>query len=557
MIKKLSLLVLSLLLFFPIFCFCLWFYFDIPIFDTPQTAIHIFNDLGKKKMKLNVYFSFAFALIPPLFGFLNLFQKPQKESFGKARFAEKKDLKKMGLNFKRGFVLAKKWGKKIHYNDPLSLLCFAPPSSGKTQAVCVPICSSFPHSMIILDVKGEIWEKTSKIREKELNNKILVFEPYAKDKSKNTLFFNPFAKHILENKSISEVDRLLKTISKTIFKKEEVKDPHWIESAESIFILLAHYEIQKKGETTFYDLTTFLAQDLISLLDDENRNEYYGLVAEGIEIDPLKFFLKKLGEDQSVDDLIRVRANRFERTPSKEFGSIRSSYETAMQDFLNYEIKYATSEMNFDYEDLRNQNITIYVKVLEADRNALSKIIRIMFEVISLNLLIRESKRDDERVVFMLDEFPSFGKFDFLLELPRISRSYNIVLMLFAQSASQIKKTYSEDDLDIINEIVGYKLFFGANTKKTADYISESIGDFTRTKESQSRQDLNFFGSTNISEEGYKLFTSQDLMNLRDNEVIIQVMKYYSTPLIAEANFWFEDKKLAKKINQFTIKENQ
>lgn len=46
-------------------------------------------------------------------------------------------------------------------------------------------------------------------------------------------------------------------------------------------------------------------------------------------------------------------------------------------------------------------------------------------------------------------------------------------------------------------------------------------------------------------------------MNLRDNEVIIQVMKYYSTPLIAEANFWFEDKKLAKKINQFTIKENQ
>lgn len=539
----------------PIFCFCLWFYFDIPPIDTPRTALKIFQDIGHKSFKLNVYFCFAFASIPLLFSILNFFQKPQKENFGKAKIGEKKDIKKMGLNFKKGFVLAKKWGKKIYYNDPLSLLCFAPPSSGKTQAVCVPICTSFPHSMIILDIKGEIWQKTSKLREKQLNNKILVFDPYAEDKSKNTLFFNPFAKHILENKSISEIDRLLKTISKTIFDKENVKDPHWIRSAESIFILLAHYEIQKKGETTFYDLTTFLAQDLISLLDEKNYNEYHGLIAEGIEIDPIKFFLKKLGEDQSVDDLIRVRANRFNRTPSKEFGSIRSCYEDAMTDFLNYEIKHATSKMNFNYEDLRKQNITIYIKVLETDRNALLKIIRIMLEVIALNLLIKESKNESERIVFMLDEFPSFGKFDFLLELPRISRSYNMVLMLFAQSASQIKKTYSEDDLDIINEIVGYKLFFGANTKKTADLISESIGDFTRIKESQSRQDLQFFGSTNISEEGYRLLTSQDLMNLQNNEVVIQVMKYYATPIIAEANFWFEDKKLSKMIKKFMLSE--
>lgn len=551
MIKKASLIIFSLFLSYIIFCFCLWFYFDIPALKTPKKTIEILSNIGKINFHFNVYFCFAFASLPPFFTLIHIFFSKSAEAFGKARFAEKKDIKKMGLNFKEGFVLAKKWGKKIYYNNSLSLLCFAPPGSGKTQAVCIPICTSFKHSMVILDVKGEIYKTTSRYRSEVLKNKILVFSPY--NKAKNTLFFNPFAKEIMASKTIGEIDRLLKTVARTLFKEE--KDPHWIESAQSLFMLVAMYQIQKKGETSFYDLAKFLSQDLISLLDDNAYNKYQEQISEGINPNPLKFFLKMIAKDKSIDELIRIRANRFEASEYREFSGIRSTFQRVLEPFLSYEIKEATDKMNFNYEDLRNKNITIYIEVLEQDIQSLKTIIRVMYEVISLNLLSKESNKEEERIVFLLDEFPSFGKFDFIVELPRLARSYNIVTMFFAQSSSQIKETYNENILDILNEIVGYKVIFGMNTKKSADIVSESIGDFTRTKESQSRQDLNFFGSTNISEEGYKRITSQDLMNLSKNEIIIQVTKHYALPLIAEANYWFKDKKLSRTIEKFKIKE--
>lgn len=49
-------------------------------------------------------------------------------------------------------------------------------------------------------------------------------------------------------------------------------------------------------------------------------------------------------------------------------------------------------------------------------------------ESIGKNLFLKESKRFDERIYFILDEFVRFGKFSFLLEMLVLSRSYGVVL---------------------------------------------------------------------------------------------------------------------------------
>ncbi len=50
----------------------------------------------------------------------------------------------------------------------------------------------------------------------------------------------------------------------------------------------------------------------------------------------------------------------------------------------------------------------------------------------------------------ILDEFVRFGKLPFLLEMPALCRSYNVVPLFITQDYAMIRKYYSDDDLKIV-----------------------------------------------------------------------------------------------------------
>jgi type IV secretion system protein VirD4 len=555
--KRIILILISVLLIIPIFYLAICINYNLDIYK----SLHIIEDIYKqvfiykKKLQKEVWVCLLYSFVPFVIIIIYTINTKIKPSYGYAHFARVKDLYKMKLNFKKGFVLGlyktsffKK--KKLYFNDPLSVLVIASPGTGKTSSIVVPNLLSIPCSSIVIDIKGELSELTKNVREKVLKNKIFIFNPYGED---NNLYFNPFDKEIIKNKNFDEIFELVKEISNILFVvPKESKDPFWINQGKKLFRFFAMYDIQKNGSTNFFEIMQYPTKSEEALLTVEYQQLKQDIEeVEETKIDVMQFFFKQASEQNFIDPLIQNTAREFERMNSKSFKDIVSTFNEKLEVFNDYRMQKVVSKMSFKYEDLRKENITIYLKIKEKDIDTLSPFIRIFTENVGKNLMIKENKNPDERIYFWLDEFTRFGQLPFLLELPSISRSYNLPSIFLTQTESHIKKTYSVDDLDIIAGSCHYKVIFTLNDDKTAERMSKTVGNITRHKVSESSQENKIFGSKSKSLEGYALVTSQDLQNIPEDELIISVGGHKATPIKAKANYYFKSSEYTRLIKKY------
>ncbi len=519
----------------------------------------------------------------------------------------------MTLNFKQGVVVGKYEAlgksKPVYYDSPLSTLIIAPPGSGKTAAVAIPNLLTLKNSVVVLDIKGELCDLTAKYRQKKFKNKIFVFNPLGDD---NTLKFNPFDKKIVSQLDFNRKRRLVDEVGNTIFTEEnDNKDPHWTQQARNLFIFYALYDLCVYGGSNFFEIASCPIKNYVPLIHPksrqyaelfevkrdeqgnaikdangayiqelDNNNEpiqnsevnaevlWYRQVAEQVYLDVedsrnYDGTVHRLERDTEgniiikegmLDPIIRNDANRWANANDREFASIKSVYSRFMQVFTSYQVKEATSSMSFAYEDLRRENISLYIKIAQTDINTLAPLIRILLESMAKNLLLRESQKFEERVYFILDEFVRFGKLPFLLEMPALSRSYGVVILFITQSNALIEKYYGKDDAKIVNGTVAYKIVFKMDDLEYAKQLSEEIGKMTRKTRSHSTEkgQLVFGGTSSIGKEAWDLLSPQDIMNIDSDEVIILVSGHKAKPLKLKANYYFKDSAMMKGLKDCT-----
>ncbi len=291
-----------------------------------------------------------------------------------------------------------------------------------------------------------------------------------------------------------------------------------------------------------------------AVLIPENPKNYDGSVNH-LEKDDQGNIIMKEG---MLDPIIRNEANKWAKANDKEFASIKSVYSRFMQVFTSYQVKSATDSMSFEYEDLRTDNISLYIKIAQTDIDTLAPLIRILLESIAKNLLLKESKKFEERVYLFLDEFVRFGKLPFLLEMPALSRSYGVVLIFITQSNALIEKYYGKEDARIVNSTVAYKVIFKMDDLEYTKQVSEEIGKMTRKTRSHSTEkgQLITEGTFSIGKEAWDLLSAQDIMNIDKDEVIILVSGHKAKPLKLKANYYFKNKELLSRIN-WEVKPNE
>ncbi|WP_162970255.1 type IV secretory system conjugative DNA transfer family protein [Helicobacter pylori] len=520
----------------------------------------------------------------------------------------------MTLNFNKGFCLGLYKGlnslKPTYYDAPLSTLIIAPPGSGKTAAVAVPNLLNVPSSCVVLDIKGELFDLTAGYRQQVLKNKIFVFDPLGND---NTLKFNPFDKRIVEKLDFNRKRRLVDEVGNTIFAEDGAnKDPHWTQQAKNLFVFYALYDLCVHNTSTFFEIASAPIKNYVPLINPQSRFYtelyecqssdngfvkengrymakvengvkkmkpnvnvellWYKQVAEQVYTDPENpknydgsvNHLKKddqgniIMKEGMLDPIIRNEANKWAKANDKEFASIKSVYSRFMQVFTSYQVKSATDSMSFEYEDLRADNISLYIKIAQTDIDTLAPLIRILLESIAKNLLLKESKKFEERVYLFLDEFVRFGKLPFLLEMPALSRSYGVVLIFITQSNALIEKYYGREDARIVNSTVAYKVIFKMDDLEYAKQVSEEVGKMTRKTRSHSTEkgQLITGGTSSIGKEAWDLLSTQDIMNIDKDEVIILVSGHKAKPLKLKANYYFKNKELLSRIN-WEVKPNE
>lgn len=520
-----------------------------------DVGVKLLNNLGNPHLKLKAYIAFI-GLVAPLSMYVIWWIMPKNstsEDYGSASFAKENDFERMGINHKEGLILGtlmhKGEYKLIRATKPLSSLVVASPGSGKTAGIIIPNLLSVPNSCIVTDIKGELYAKTAGYRQKHFNNEIQLFSPFSWD---NTLFFNPFDKSIVEKMQYIHIKKLAEQIASTIFVAEKGKESdHWVTSAKTLFVFFAEYFMQKKQETSLFELYQAPKADYFDFIDEK----YYEEVVEHNEDEGKdvrsqdnnliwKTWLKQTSFDESIDENTRNQARAYQSISENEFGSIKSTFDTYMKVFSNPQVANATSKMSFSFEDLREKRISMYIVIQTEDMDILAPLVRIFIESLFKRLMSGEECGDKNKFIYcFLDEFVRFGKMPFLLEAPALCRSYGLLPVFVTQSYEQIKKYYGEDDMNIIKNNSGYQVIFTMNSEKDAKDTSELIGDFTHEKKSVSKGNLDLFKSNaSLSKEGKKLVSAQDLKNMSNEDLLVLVKGFYKHPIQCKVPYWFKNK---------------
>jgi type IV secretion system protein VirD4 len=129
-------------------------------------------------------------LIIALFTKLFSAQTSAEKVFGRAHFAGSFEIKRAGLFNRDGIILGKAYGKLLRLSGFESVLITAPTGSGKTISIAVPNLIEWQGSVVVNDLKGELYRLTSKYREEQLGNKCFIWAPC--DEAKKTHKYNPF-----------------------------------------------------------------------------------------------------------------------------------------------------------------------------------------------------------------------------------------------------------------------------------------------------------------------------------------------------------------------------
>ncbi|WP_297813057.1 type IV secretory system conjugative DNA transfer family protein [uncultured Helicobacter sp.] len=526
--------------------------------DIFHTGFLLLQNLTSGKLKFKAYLTILFALMPlgVLIVYFFIHSSKGLEDYGNASFAKKEDFAKMGINNEQGLMLGclhKKNGEIEQFLrcvSPLSCLIVAPPGTGKTASIALPNLFTLVCSVVVLDIKGELFYLSAGYRQQKFGHRILRFSPLYP--SENTMFFNPFDKKVIVDMDYVKMKQLADQIAGTIFVGEKGKEnDHWIVSAKTLFTFFATYFMQKNKHTSLGEIAQAPKKDFYEVIPDDiklqfglaTQDEFTQKLKRDLSKDSSKAFFKAVANDESLHDITRNQANAYTIVADNEFASVKSTFDTFMAVFQNPNVDNATSKMSFDYYDLRKEKISCYIVIQTEDIDILAPLIRIFVETMFKKLMSGEGNSDPNKFIYFIgDEFVRFGKMPFLLEAPALCRSYGLIPIYITQSYEQIKKYYGEDDLNILRSNVGYQVVFTMNSAKDAEELSKMIGKFTRKKISRSQGNLDLIKSSDsTSSEGYELVPAQDILNMPNTDILILVRGFVKHPIKAKVNYWFKN----------------
>jgi len=160
---------------------------------------------------------------------------------GHAYFASLSECIYKKLFTTKGIVLGTMNGQALRLGGYESALVLAPMGSGKTTAIAIPNLIEWQGSMILNDLKGELFKETANFRKDKLHQKVYNFVPASNDIESDG--FNPFY-YVSDNENLRIRD--LQRIAEIIIPADRVDGGFWCNSSREIFIMLALYLFETK-----------------------------------------------------------------------------------------------------------------------------------------------------------------------------------------------------------------------------------------------------------------------------------------------------------------------
>ena len=498
------------------------------------TLIDAYNSIepgtvAAKKFKASVLVTALVGYAIP-FGLLMSSRKKNQDIHGKARFANNKEIEKIGLASPKGLIIGKIGKMFLRFPGAEFLMLVSGTRSGKGVSCVVPNLLTFTDSAVVLDIKSENYNLTSEYRRQKLGQKIFYFNPF----SETTHRWNPLS-YISKDPHFWDSD--LRALAAIIYKKDAKDNPFWPDSARNIFVGLGLLLME----------TPMLPRTIGEMLRQAS--------GKGIPLkDYFEHVIKARAEsDTPLSDACVDCLNRFLSNPDDTRNNIVSSFTAPLALWGNPVVDKATSADDFDLRDVRRQRMTIYICISPKVLEVADFIVNMFFsQLINENVteLPEHNPALKYQCLLLMDEFTAMGKVGIIAKGVGFMAGYNLRLLIIIQGKKQLDSTYGRDDAHTITINMGAQIFFTPSHIDDAKTYSEILGYETVTTHTAQRSNVGLLNSgtfgLNETEHLNKkaLMLPQELMQMSQDTSLISRP---GIPIIkSEKIRYYEDEDLMK-----------
>ena len=451
-------------------------------------------------------------------------------TYGTAHFQTRSEVKKNGLAQPIGSGLVYgKFGKPDLKNRtgrfvsglydlfPHALVV-APTRSGKGVGYVIPNTLLFPGSCVVMDVKGEIFEATSRHRLAQ-GDKVFRFAPF--DFENPTHRYNPLERIA----AIADTDQRFTELSKLASyflmpKNEKGGASDFIVGARQLFVAAGMLAIERNTPT--------IGAISRILFGSGNKEKAY------------QRFATETRHEQAATIFLNF-SGYSDRTLSS-YASVLDGAGLGL--WLNPRIEKVTSGNDFSWNDIRRRPHSIYIVAISDDIPTLAPLLRLIFGelIATMRSRIPDPKVEPWPVQIILDEFDQLGHMPIVVQSLKQLAGHGVRVSIITQSIPGLEDIYTENQRLSIESAAGMKLYIAPNEKKTAAEVSEALGKTTRLSLSDSySQDGQGILKRSISRrnEERPLLTPGEIRNLDPNKIIL--IPERQNPIMVDRIIYYED----------------
>jgi type IV secretion system protein VirD4 len=345
------------------------------------------------------------------------------------------------------------------YDGEGSLITIAPPGAGKTQSQVFPNLLMWKGAAVVLDVKGEIYQQTSKWRRENVGP-VFKFSPLDPATSHG---YNPLALVRADPDYLWEDARFLANM---MIVPSGANEPFWENRARDV-------------------LTAAIAR--VCLEEDIEKRSMADVldILHGVGWDQFVAYLEARVDFRSMS---RAGHSFAGMEPKTRDGVLQSAL-SSMSAWEGERIARATRKSDWSPLDLREgKNPTIYICLKPNEVDSYISLLRVFIAQHIRSLTSTPVPAHGVRpILFILDELPRLRHMPPVEEALEIGRQYGIKLWLFAQSLGQLANAYPNADGMIGGCAI--RMFMNPSLHdETAQKVSDDIGfqesviDGTRVK---------------------------------------------------------------------------
>lgn len=453
-----------------------------------------------------------------------------------------------------------------------STIIFGAPGSGKTDKIVIPtiisnILSVQKPSMVVLDMKGELFIKTAGFAEKN-NYKIHQLNlknPYRSDKWNPLVniyeaYFN-YANEpkfsIAKSKNLVILENEISLITDLIINSstEKINKDYFFNQAKIMlkFYLLLYLELYPtKEQYNFFNLSKLMQREALEIY----------LMVKAINEDAL--CLRYSGEFNSEKNLA-----------TEAFTNIRSITNMIINDFITEEVKQLTNGNDFNYYEIINNPSIVYL-IFENESSSKQKLASIFLDQVYNKIqekIANETAKSNSQLkkpfLYICDEIGNVPKIKSIKPIFTTGRGQNIFVMMVLQSISQLEEIYTKFEARTILDSAMALVCMSTNNLDVAKELSQASGTYYSKRISNQYgtfgDDKGYSTSrqkqTNLEPEAF-LYKSKDkviVMSFSNKPALLQSDNFYKSRIYNQLvdlplNKIYEENFVELDENQFNFK---